>query len=94
MFLETNEKLQPEFKNEPEPIKEVKEIDAETLKKKSEMAKSRGGLGAKYDVDNKKEEGEKKNKEREVAMLKQDEIDKAIEDEKLRKAEERKKKKK
>jgi len=58
------------------------------------MAKSRGGLGAKYDVDNKKEEGEKKNKEREVAMLKQDEIDKAIEDEKLRKAEERKKKKK
>ena len=54
MFLETNEKLQPEFKNEPEPIKEVKEIDAETLKKKSEMAKSRGGLGAKYDVDNKK----------------------------------------
>jgi hypothetical protein len=94
MFLETNEKLQPEFKNEPEPIKEVKEIDAETLKKKSEMAKSRGGLGAKYDVDNKKEEGEKKNKEREAAMLKQDEIDKAIEDEKLRKAEERKKKKK
>ena len=56
------EKLQPEFKNEPEPIKEVKEIDAETLKKKSEMAKSRGGLGAKYDVDNKKEEGEKKLK--------------------------------
>ena len=58
------------------------------------MAKSRGGLGAKYDVDTKKEEGEKKNKEREAAMLKQDEIDKAIEDEKLRKAEERKKKKK
>ena len=33
MFLDTNEKLQPEFKSEPEPIKEVKKIDAETLKK-------------------------------------------------------------
>jgi len=94
MFLDTNETLQPEFKSEPEPIKEVKQIDDETLKKKSEMAKSRGGLGAKYDVDSKKEEGEKKNKEREVAKLKQDEIDRKEEEEKLRKAEERKKKKK
>ena len=44
MFLEENEKLQPEFKNEPEPIKEVKEIDAETLKKKIRKGKKPRGV--------------------------------------------------
>ena len=94
MFLDTNEKLQPEFKSEPEPIKEVKEIDAKTLAEKSETAKSRIGIGAKYDLERKKEEEEKRNKEGEAARKIQDEVDRIKEEEDKRRAEERKKKKK
>ena len=42
MFLDTNETLQPEFTSEPEPIKEVKQIDDETLKKIRNGKKPRG----------------------------------------------------
>ena len=85
--------VKEEFKDEPEPVKEIKKVDEEKLNKLAERAKTRG-TGAKYDAEKKKEEDIKKKKEMEEARKKQDEIDKAIEDEKLRKAEERRKKKK
>ena len=93
MFLETNDKLKEEFKDEPEPVKEVKKLDEEKLNKLAEGAKTRG-TGAKYDAEKKKEEDIKKKKEMEEARKKQAEEDRKAEEEKARKAEERRKKKK
>ena len=93
IFLDTNDKLQADFKDEPEPVKEVKKVDEEKLKKLAEKAKGKG-TGAKYDEEKKKEEEIKKKKEMEEARKKQDEEDRKAEEEKARKADERKKKKK
>ena len=93
MFLDTNDKIKEEFKDEPEPVKEVKQVDEEKLNKLAERAKTRG-TGAKYDEEKKKEEDIKKKKEMEEARKKQEEEDRKAEEEKARKAEERKKKKK
>ena len=61
MFLDTNDKLKEGFKDEPEPLKEVKKVDEEKLNKLAEKAKTRG-TGAKYDEEKKKEEEIKKKK--------------------------------
>ncbi len=91
MFLDTNEKLKADFKDEPEPVKEVK-VDKEKLKKLAETAKTRG-TGAKYDEEKRKEEEKKKKAEMEQARKKQEEEDIKEEEEKKRKADARKKKK-
>ena len=93
MFLDTNDKIKEEFKDEPEPVKEVKQVDEEKLNKLSERAKTRG-TGAKYDEEKRKEEEIKKKQEMANAKKKQEEDDKKDEQEKARKAEERRKKKK
>ena len=93
MFLETNDKLKEEFKDEPEPVKEIKKVDEEKLNKLAERAKTRG-TGAKYDAEKKKEEDIKKKKEMEEARKKQDEEDRKAEEDKAKKADERRKKKK
>jgi len=93
MFLDTNDKLKEGFKDEPEPVKEIKKVDEEKLNKLAEKAKTRG-TGAKYDEEKKKEEEIKKKKEMEEARKKQEEEDRKEEEDKAKKAEERRKKKK
>jgi hypothetical protein len=61
MFLDTNDKLKEGFKDEPEPVKEIKKVDEEKLNKLAEKAKTRG-TGAKYDEEKKKEEEIKRRK--------------------------------
>ena len=93
MFLDTNDKLKEGFKDEPEPVKEIKKVDEEKLNKLAEEAKTRK-TGAKYDEEKKKEEEIKKKKEMEEARKKQEEEDRKEEEDKAKKAEERRKKKK
>ena len=94
MFLDSYEELKEGFKDEPEPVKAVKQVDKETLEKMASKAKERGGIGAKMDEEKKKEEEIKKKKEMDETRKKEEEKDRKEEEEKARKAEERKKKKK